>query len=109
MQDGQSLFDDITSYVGEWHIDETLNTLYDEGVKVPIVMGIDNGGTDRINEYSPWVNSQYGGGEGDEYISFLDETLKPYIDEHNRTLPDRASTGIMGSSPRAVISHYGVL
>jgi len=109
MQDGQNLFDDNTSYVGEWHVDETLNNLYDEGIKVPIVVGIDNGGLDRIDEYSPWINSQYGGGKGDEYVSFLVETLKPYIDEHYRTLQNRESTGIMGSSLGALISHYGTI
>ena len=28
MHDAQNLFDDITSFVGEWGIDETLNKLY---------------------------------------------------------------------------------
>ena len=36
MHDGQNLFDDSTSFAGEWHVDETLNTLYTEGFRVPI-------------------------------------------------------------------------
>jgi len=109
MQDGQNLFDVLTSYSGEWEVDETLNDLAQEGYQVPIVVGIDNGGVERINEYSPWINSQYGGGQGDEYLNFIVTTLKPYVDENYRTLPEREFTGIMGSSLGGLISHYGAL
>lgn len=109
MHDGQNLFDNFTSYAGEWEIDETLNELYDEGYQVPIVVGIDNGGAERINEYTPWVNLQYGGGQGSEYMEFLVNTLKPHIDENYRTLSDRENTGIMGSSLGGLISQYGAL
>nr|NQU93451.1 alpha/beta hydrolase [Bacteroidota bacterium] len=51
MHDGQNLFDAATSYAGEWEVDETLNDLFTEGKGVPIVVGIDNGGTFRIDEY----------------------------------------------------------
>lgn len=109
MHDGQNLFDTYTSFAGEWEVDETLNELYDSGHSVPIVVGIDNGGTERINEYTPWVNSQYGGGMGSLYIDFIVETLKPYIDENFRTLPEREYTALWGSSLGGLISHYGVL
>ena len=109
MHDGQNLFDQYTSYSGEWEVDETLNNLAGEGYQVPIVIGIDNGGAERINELTPWVNTQYGGGDGDAYISFIVETLKPYVDEHYRTQNERESTGIMGSSLGGLISHYGGL
>lgn len=108
MQDGQNLFNLYTSFSGEWEIDETLNELYEEGIKVPIVVGIDNGGANRIDEYSPWVNPSHGGGQGNAYINFIAETLKPYIDSHYRTLKDKYSTGIMGSSMGGLISFYGV-
>ena len=39
----------------------------------------------RLNEYSPWVNPQYGGGEGALFLQFITEELKPYIDAHYRT------------------------
>lgn len=109
MHDGQNLFDAVTSYVGEWEVDETLNELHEDGYDVPIVVGIDNGGADRISEYTPWINSQYGGGQGDLYIEFIVETLKPYIDENYRTLPNREHTAIWGSSLGGLISYYGVL
>lgn len=109
MHDGQNLFDALTSYAGEWEVDETLNELASQGYQVPIVVGIDNGGVDRISEYTPWPNATYGGGDGKQYVDFLVETLKPYIDQHYRTLPGREFTGIMGSSLGGLISHYGAL
>ncbi len=107
MQDGQNLFDQNTSFAGEWRVDESLNTLFQNGDDGIIVVGIDNGGGNRINEYSPWVNPQYGGGQGDEYIEFIVETLKPHIDSVYRTRPQREYTGIMGSSLGGLISHFG--
>jgi predicted alpha/beta superfamily hydrolase len=109
MHDGQNLFDDSTSYAGEWHIDETLNTLSGEGFQVPIVVGIDNGGDYRIDEYTPWAHVLYGGGDGDLYMEFIVQTLKPFIDENYRTLPGREYTGIMGSSLGGLVSHFGAL
>jgi len=104
MQDGQNLFDDKTSFAGEWHVDETLNDFFQGGMPIPIVVGIDNGGADRINEYSPWINPQYGGGDGEKYVTFLAETLKPFIDSNYRTMKNWSA--IMGSSMGALISHY---
>lgn len=109
MHDGQNLFDAYTAFAGEWEVDETLNELVSEGVNVPIVVGIDNGGAHRMDEYSAWVNSQYGGGEGEAYIQFIVETLKPYIDSNFRTQSDVTHTGIMGSSLGGFISQYAVL
>jgi len=106
MHDGQNLFDQATAFAGEWEVDETLNGLFDQGKSVPIVVGVDNGGSHRIAEYTPWANTQYGGGDGDLYADFIVETLKPYIDENYRTLPGRAHTGVMGSSLGGLISFY---
>ncbi|RAR48927.1 alpha/beta hydrolase-fold protein [Flavobacterium lacus] len=109
MKDGQNLFDNLTSFSGEWQVDETLNTLFEEGDYGAIVVGIDNGGgSQRFNEYSPWVNTQYGGGQGDEYMQFIAETLKPYIDENFRTRPEPEMNALIGSSLGALIATYGV-
>jgi predicted alpha/beta superfamily hydrolase len=109
MHDGQNVFDAFTAFSGEWEVDESLNKLASEGKNVPLVVAIDNGGGDRIGEYTPFANSQYGGGDGEKYMQFIVETLKPYIDQNYRTLPDLENTGIMGSSLGGLISHYGVL
>ncbi|NOZ46188.1 MAG: T9SS type A sorting domain-containing protein [Chlorobi bacterium] len=110
MHDGQNLFDDYTSFVGEWGVDESLNEIDSIGDNVPIVVGIDNGGDLRIDELSPWINTEYGaGGEGNLYMQFIVETLKPFIDANYRTLPDRENTGLIGSSLGGLISLYGGL
>jgi predicted alpha/beta superfamily hydrolase len=109
MQDGQNLFDDSTSFAGEWGVDESLDSLHARGDEGVIVVGVDNGGPHRLDEYSPWKNARYGGGEGDAYAEFLVRTLKPYVDQHYRTRTDRESTGIGGSSMGGLISLYAAL
>lgn len=109
MHDGQNLFDASTSFGQEWQVDESLNQLFEQGDQGVIVVGIDNGGGDRLNEYTPWSNPSYGGGEGEAYVNFLVETLKPYIDSNYRTRPEREYTGIMGSSLGGLISMYAVI
>ncbi len=109
MQDAQNLFNDATSFSGEWKIDETLNQLFAEGNPDAIVVGIENGGAERLNEYSPWKNDKYGGGKGDAYTEFLAKTLKPFIDKNYRTLPQAKNTALIGSSMGGLISFYAGL
>jgi predicted alpha/beta superfamily hydrolase len=110
MHDGQYMFDSFASGDTEMEVDETLNELENLGVNVPIVVAIDNGGlAHRVDEYTPWMRPSGVGGEGLLYIDFIIETLKPFIDENYRTLPDRIHTGILGASLGGLISHYGAL
>ena len=109
MHDGQNVFDVVTSYAGEWEVDETLNELHYEMGLSMIVVGIDNGGEKRLDEYSPYTNPKYGGGEGDKYLDFIVNTLKPYIDKNYRTLTNKENTAIFGSSMGGLISHYAAL
>ena len=106
MHDGQNLFDTYYSFAGEWQIDESMNMLFDQGDDGAIIVGIDNGGNQRINEYSPWFRPNYGGGDGELYAQFIVNTLKPFIDSNYRTLPEREYTAIAGSSLGANISMY---
>jgi alpha-glucosidase len=106
MHDGQNVFDASTSFAGEWKVDETLTRLENEGYETAIVVAIDNGGSHRIDEYSPFINPSYGGGEGDDYLDFIIGSLKPAIDAEFRTLDGPENTGIMGSSMGGLISHY---
>ena len=109
MHDGQNLFDDTTSFIGEWHVDETLNELFHKTGKGFIVVAVENGGSERINEYTPWKNEKYGGGKGAVYIDFIVNTLKPYIDKNYRTKKSAKHTGLIGSSLGGLISYYGGL
>jgi predicted alpha/beta superfamily hydrolase len=110
MQDGQNLFDEVSTAFGtEWAVDEAMVAREDSGYKKLIVVGIDNGGGNRIDEYSPWVHPQYGGGQGDEYMNWLANNLKPFIDSYFRTRSSRENTGLMESSLGGLISFYGGL
>lgn len=106
MQDGQNLFDDATSFSGEWRVDETLEEASRAGLEA-IVVGISNAGEARLDEYSPFEDPRHGGGWGDLYLDFLVRALKPTVDRDLRTLPGREYTGIAGSSMGALISLYG--
>ena len=113
MHDGQNVFDDATSYAGEWGVDECLDTMK----KKCIVVAVDNGQDKRLNEYCPYnfsltgiaANYASNKGEGDQYVDFLVKTLKPFIDKKYRTLRDKAHTFIAGSSMGGLISMYAVL
>lgn len=106
MADGQNLFDEATSYSGEWKVDETMDSLKTLNKINAIVVGIDNGGSERLNEYSPWKNEQYGGGHGDAFADFLAQTLKPYIDTYFKTKNEAKNTALIGSSMGGLISLY---
>ena len=108
MHDGQNLFDDYTSGYGEWGVDECLDSLIKKGKPACIVVGIANG-PKRVNEYNPYDNDEFGKGEGKEYVQFLVETLKPYIDKHYRILVSKENTFIAGSSLGGLISYYAML
>lgn len=106
MQDGQNLFDNATSYAGEWGVDETMEYLgMEEGLEA-IIVGIPNAGVHRIDEYSPFRDGRLGGGRGSDYLRFIIDSIKPQIDGEFRTLPGRRYTGIMGSSMGGLISLY---
>lgn len=110
MHDGQNLFDESTAFSGEWNVDETLDSLYTYYGFSCIVVGIYHGEKERINELSPWVNDSLKlGGDGDKYAKFIVKTLKPFIDSHFRTLPDRENTAIIGSSMGGLMSLYMTL
>jgi predicted alpha/beta superfamily hydrolase len=107
MQDGQNLFDNATSFAGEWGVDETMERLaHEEGLEA-IIVGVPNTGPQRADEYSPFRERRLGGGRGDDYLRFLVETLKPRIDADFRTRPDRRHTGLFGSSLGGLITLYG--
>lgn len=108
MQDGQNVFNQVTSWGTEWGVDETLEqmALEDPALEV-IVVAVDNGGNERNHEYNFTINTEHGfGGKGEAYAAFLAETLKPYIDIHYRTLPEPEHTMIAGSSFGAYVSLY---
>ena len=109
MNDGQNLFNEQAAAFGEWGVDECMDTLQNKLNKECIIIGIDHGGDKRMTEYNPYDNEKYGKGEGKQYVDFLANTLKPYIDSKYRTKKAPENTFIAGSSMGGLISLYAVM
>lgn len=105
MHDGQNLFHAKPARNDEWAVDTTVDNLIREGLQEMIIIGINHGEEDRLTEYNPY-DSENGKGEGKAYAAFLVDTLKPFIDQHYRTLPDVDNTAIAGSSMGGLITLF---
>jgi predicted alpha/beta superfamily hydrolase len=110
LHDGQNLFDAHTAAFRHWRLREamTRQPLYRQA----ILVGIDNATTERVNEYAPFQRTlRYArsSGEGDAYLNFIINTVKPFIDNEYRTWAHREATGIVGSSMGGLISFYAGL
>jgi len=133
MHDGQMLFDSSATWNHqEWGVDETLGRLIRNGsVQDCIVVGIWNTGARRHAEYFPQspyeslTNDERGrieaaqrtGGHSvfsgipvcsNEYLRFIVEELKPFVDNHYATRREREATFIAGSSMGGLISLYAI-
>lgn len=98
MQDGQNIFDPSTSAFGvDWQLDETADSLIKKNeIDEIIIVGVYN----TYKRRSEYANTS----DGYEYINFLIEELKPFIDKTYRTLPDKENTAVGGSSLGGLIS-----
>jgi predicted alpha/beta superfamily hydrolase len=108
VQDGHAAFSatDGVDASQSWRLDETLNRLIDlDAVEETIVVGLhtDEG---RVDLLSPSRDARHGGGDGERYLEFLAEELKPALDARLRTLPERESTAMMGSSMGGLFTFY---
>ncbi len=122
LQDAQNIFIQSGFSPDERSLNEDLNKFYSSGFTGKTIMvGIEYDQIHMWDEYSPWVNqnmylwmdpydaNQVEGGEGDAYLNFLVETLKPEIDRRYRTLTDRENTAIGGSEIGGLLSVYAGL
>ena len=108
LTDAQNLYGQGSAY-GNWHIDKRLAVLAaQEGVEV-IVVAIEHGDKHRIQEFSPYQNPKLGKGKGRVFVQAVVSQLKPFIDSHYRTLPDRTYTGIGGSSLGGLLASFAGL
>lgn len=117
MMDGKNLFDDHTSFVGEWHVDETIEKYVKLNQKGMIVVGIDSSKSDigrmlemlpESNHYAKKHTEQPDDlmGYGSILAKYIFEELKPLIDKTFHTLPDKANTGVGGSSMGGLYAFY---
>lgn len=133
MHDGQMLFDPKSSWNKQaWNIDNVASKLLESNkIKDFIVVGIWNGGATRHSDYFPQkpfhylsqsqkdtLNTQLKHShvpiktsfipQSDNYLKFIVEELKPYIDKNYSVSSDQANTYIMGSSMGGLISMYAI-
>ncbi|HUP44981.1 MAG TPA: alpha/beta hydrolase-fold protein [Thermoanaerobaculia bacterium] len=113
MHDGQNLFEPERAFIpgNHWRLaeaaDEAIGRL---GAEPQIIVGIDNAGAARIDEYTPTrdPNKDAGGRAGD-HARMLIEELKPLIDSRYRTAAEASQTAAGGSSLGGLVSLYLVL
>ena len=129
MHDGQMLFDETTTWnKQEWMIDEVASKLMKQGVtKDFIVVGIHNipkirwqdlfpekamnflSKEDKDAMYSEAAKNNFSTVlNGDEYLSFIVDELKPYIDNTYSVYTNKENTFVAGSSMGGLMSMYAV-
>jgi len=129
MHDGQNLFDANTTWNHqEWKVDEVASKLMNEGkVNDFIVVGMHSISEIRWQDYFPQKAFGYLNKatqkelraeakknnfslnfNADNYLKFLTEELKPYIDKTYSVKTDREHTFVAGSSMGGLISMYAI-
>ena len=120
MHDGQMLFDaDITWNHQEWRADEVADSLIQAGsIRPCIIVGIDNSERYRIEEFTPddmteflpWGRAVYDSlaAKGNDYLRFIVEEVKPFVDSHYSTNKGYKHTFTLGSSCGALIASYAM-
>lgn len=133
MHDGQMLFDAATTWNKQaWDMDDVVTDLLKSNkINELIVVGIWNGGESRHADYFPQKSFEllsdaeretiYAAGRtsgagifnnykirSDDYLRFLVQELKPFIDSAYATFKDREHTFIAGSSMGGLISLYAI-
>jgi predicted alpha/beta superfamily hydrolase len=133
MHDGQMLYDPEMGWNKQaWNVDDVATELFKENtVRKFIVVGVWNGGETRHTDYFPQkpfeslsqvekdtvfaqlqqshvpVDGAFKP-QSDNYLKFLVEELKPFIDEHYSVFTDKENTSVMGSSMGGLISMYAI-
>ncbi|WP_231717810.1 alpha/beta hydrolase [Nonlabens sp. YIK11] len=127
MHDGQNVFNKETSSYGTaWEIDEKMDSLLDAGAISPtIVVTSWNTGKKRFSEYMPQMpddavesafakaqlkeNTGYDRLYSDDYLKFMTQELKPFVDQNFQTSTLREDTFLMGASMGGLISMYAMM
>ena len=111
MFDGHHIFlDEYAAFGKSWGMKQYM----EETGKDLIIVAVEcnHQGNHRLMEYSPvsYRNAKHGfvPGKAPIYMKWMTEFLKPWVDRHFRTLPDREHTSLAGSSMGGLIALYGV-
>jgi len=78
-----------------------------------IIIGIDNAGNERANEYLPWediyLSPPIHKPDGKKYPEFLTTEVMPLIERKYKILKGKENTGIGGSSYGGLIAFYSLI
>lgn len=113
MFDGHNVFfDEDATYGKSWGMEKYMNRSRTQMIIVAVECSHDpNNG--RLKEYAPFTfqNTQVGQieGRGKRTMDWYVNELKPAVDAHFRTLPDREHTFIAGSSMGGLMSLYALM
>jgi predicted alpha/beta superfamily hydrolase len=110
MNDGQNLFEPERAFIPgqHWRLAEAADETIGARTTQPmIIVGIDNTGPSRIDEYTPTYDAaRRGGGKAGDYGRMIIEELKPLIDTRLRTFFDPQNTALGGSSLGGLATLY---
>lgn len=112
MQDGQNLFDRETAFLGQsWRLGATiLSEICDNSIGEFVVVGLDNSGFNRIDEYTPWRdNDHQRGGGADQYLDWIEHDILPALRDKYRIHTDPKQNVVGGASLGALVSLYALV
>ena len=104
--DGQNVFSDEGSFAGGWYVQEAVDRLIPmQRLIAPIVVGIDHGGVNRLDELGPWKQGDKGG-RTDELLAWMGSTLMPQVAERFSVWKGPIGAVIGGSSMGGLAAMY---
>ncbi|SFO11339.1 alpha/beta hydrolase [Proteiniclasticum ruminis] len=111
MFDGQNLFEKEDAFGGvTWGVQEALEALIDRQEALPMaVVGIDNAGACRLDEYGPWpfiVENYSSAGEGGNFAKHFIERILPLLEKEYPLKTEREYRALAGSSMGGLMTSY---
>jgi predicted alpha/beta superfamily hydrolase len=106
--DGQNIFHDDPSFAGGWHLHRAVRDLVEGSLVAPVLVGIDHGGSSRLDELSPFAGDG-SAGKLDDFLAWITSDLVPLVQKQFGVRGDPAGTAIGGSSMgglAALYSHF---
>lgn len=105
MFDGQNVFDDAPSFAGGWKAHRAVDRLSPRTNYPPVVVGIEHGGSERIDELGPW-SMRGRGGRTDRLLDWMGSDLIPMLPQRFGIISGPVGTVIAGSSLGGLAALY---
>lgn len=111
MFDGQNLFEKEEAFAGvTWGVWEALENLLRTNVAVPMaIVGIDNAGDKRLDEYGPWpfrIEEHSSLGEGAVFAHHFVKNIIPLLEKNYPFQSEKKFRALAGSSMGGLMTAY---